>query len=1036
FTVNPKDENFRNYLNNNSLRLNIRNSQMENPADQSGNAGFAADGQLVINEQYKSIVKLFKYDADEEAGKAGIKGTEFTLYHANVNGNTWTPGEVVNDAYYIGDTRTLSTTGVFTTGDDGKLSIEIRNKGYYILRETKAKEGYKLDENVPEFKFQLVDKATAQENVKGIYGYDSMNTLAVDATGVPNTRIMGSVTLSKVDGATKEPLNEIEYTLTRTAPTGKSDSSFLLYEPVTVITGKTYTAEKVTDEETNTEKWTFKVSDGEPGVIKVEGLNWGTYKLQENTELSGYVKSDKEYEFEVKSTDRDVTVHDDDVDVVTNAKNKITLHKLGTVDGGNPKNLAGAVFEIHEGSGDACGDKCSKVSFYESDTAPIGQTVTRVTSGTDGTVTIYGLPTDTSSDNPNTYHLVETTAPKGYRIAPPVDFTIDRHGKVKVSGSEETEVSMTDKPIKLYIEKIGEDKQTKLAGAQFELTDICDDGCSRRLANDASSETVVTGTDGKVMIPVERVIAGHTYQLKEIKAPDGYECTAVITFTVDTDGKAEIKQTSGGYVNNTGSPDTSIKTAELNMDGTTFTISNEKIGLSLVKEDYDDANIKLAGVKFTLSPESGSSFVESYTNSHSGEFDGDVYNLNPTDNNGELTIPKELLMHDNSYILTETDIGQNNTYRFADNDKDRQITFMVNKDGTLTITKPNDMFSLADGDGTKLVVKNQKIALTVTKIDQATANALSGVTLKLSRLDENNEWRPVSQIGVTDVDGTWTTSDVSSQIFKGNGFTPGTYMVEEIYTPVGYNSIAGPLVFVISAAGKVTNAAIGSYDESGVAYSLSGITEGTWVDKNFKISNPTDGKAGEIKLDITNAAYTDLQVTKKDPDGNPISGAEFMLEYKDSDNSWKKIKLSDGKAEIENHVLAVGDDNSAKMSTASGGLVKFKGLPDGDYRLTETKTTQGYNLLSAPIEIHIDRNGMTYNALYGDAQTVALSMEDGTNTLKMTVVNKKGSALPKTGKTTPNLPKPVLPLVAFIETLMLSLYGRRRRKKGVNGHDR
>ena len=82
---------------------------------------------------------------------------------------------------------------------------------------------------------------------------------------------------------------------------------------------------------------------------------------------------------------------------------------------------------------------------------------------------------------------------------------------------------------------------------------------------------------------------------------------------------------------------------------------------------------------------------------------------------------------------------------------------------------------------------------------------------------------------------------------------------------------------------------------------------------------------------------------------------------------------------------------------------------------------------------------MVYTADTEGAGSYELSMKAGTDTLLMTVINKKGNALPKTGKQTPNLPKAVLPVVAMVEALMLYMYGsrgRRRRKKGVNGHGR
>ena len=93
----------------------------------------------------------------QEANKAAIPGTEFTLYHATVSEGTWTKGPVVTNAYVTGATSPQGS-GIFTTDESGNLSIEIHNKGAYILVETKAATGYYLDaNNPPSFPFELID---------------------------------------------------------------------------------------------------------------------------------------------------------------------------------------------------------------------------------------------------------------------------------------------------------------------------------------------------------------------------------------------------------------------------------------------------------------------------------------------------------------------------------------------------------------------------------------------------------------------------------------------------------------------------------------------------------------------------------------------------------------------------------------------------------------------------------------------------------------------------------------------------------------
>lgn len=946
----------------------------------------------LVNPPYKSTVTLHKYDADEEANNVSIPGTEFTLYHASESGGTWTKGDVVTDAFVAGES-TPNLSGVFTTDAYGNLSIEIHNKGYYILEETKAATGYKLS-NVS-FRFQLLDDS-----------YNNITPLEKMNNGVPNERLKGTVTLTKKDNGTQEALDGVVFTLTRTdSPTGISD--YLLKTPLEVITGKVY--EPVKD---SNGIWTWNESVGTSGEIKVIGLNWGNYKLEEKTEKSGYIRStDTGYSFTVKA-DELVFHHD-----VSNKKNQVTFYK--TDDVVSPKGLAGAVFEVHEG--DTCSGSCTAVPFYASDSATT--TVNSVVSGSDGKVTIYGLPTDTSSDNPKKYHLVETTAPKGYKLASPVSFTIDRSGKVQVNASNVSEVQMKDEPIKLYIKKIGEDASVKLAGAQFKLTDICTDSCDHKLANGEYSQAVTTETGGNVMIPIERVIAGHTYQLEETKAPDGYECTAVVTFSVNPDGTANLVSTTGGYT-------------DAVLDGTnktTFTISNAKIGLSLVKVDYDDSSINLGSVKFTLKPaDEHSSFVDSFNSTDSSVVvdktsEGRITCVTlTTDISGIITIPLELVKHDNSYVLTETDLGTGHEqYRLPEGEEYRQIKFLVNKNGTIAITSSNDMFKLSDADPTALVVTNQQITMKVSKLDQVTGLPLRNVTLRLTKKDSGGNWNPVSLSGITGTDGQWTTNDTGAVTFKGDNFTPGTYKLEEVSTPEGYNSIAGSLTFIIDQSGKVTGAAVGND-------SLTGLTGNSWNAKNFTITNPTDGKPGEIALNVSNATYTDLKIIKEGSDGVFLNGVEFRLDYWDG-TQWQYVNLDNtGKAVVIDQALTSGEAENAKLTTGTNGIVTFSGLPNGKYRLTELKTAQGYNLLSAPLEIEIDRNGEIYKVSYNGGTGLNLTRGSETNTISLTVINQKGFVLPATGTTTPQLPKAVLGWIALMEGLVLYQYqlrGKRRKRK-------
>lgn len=707
--------------------------------------------KLAVNKPYKSTITLHKYDGDEEGQKAAIPGTEFTLYRDSV-----ASGNIYKKAYSDGK---VNTTGVFTTDSNGNLSIEIHEKGKYILKETKAATGYQSDSEENTFIFTLTDKTEMNtDGTKKSYGYDESNAQKKDTDGVPNSRIMGEVHLIKKDAKTDESLNGVVYTLSRSdvpksAPTGSNLTDYLLKNPVDVVTGKSYKAEKVNGQWQLTE---LDASECRAGEIHIFGLNWGTYNLTEKTEQSGYklekdsdgkVKNSHTFTIDGKSTANgksdklSFTYHD------TNTKNSVTFYKTNQVDAeagvteSDIKGLAGAVFEVHEGdvtdtcNKDAAGNPtCKKAEFYTSDTDKAtdesgkSNKVTRVTTDKNGKVTIYGLPTDTAENvqnpsKPKTYHLVEIKAPKGYKLqTKPIVFTMDRQGKVQLKNANGTftdapsdqttgqatlqqVVTMQNEPIKIYIQKYGEEESVPLKGARFLLKDTCNSesgeaNCDHKLANEADSETIeITADDGKIMIPIERVIGGHTYTLTETKAPDGYECTAVVTFHVKTDGTISSLSSTGGYkgysdsAGNTGdSSDTKKVCASTDDAKTTINILNEKIRMTLTKVDASATDTKLSEVKFTLTPygktsdgtNADSSFAADYDNKKL-DYDSNTNTYTfTTDSDGKIYFPEGLLKHDNAYLLKE--IATKEGYYLGKEARDGVI-LKVHKDGSITIER-------------------------------------------------------------------------------------------------------------------------------------------------------------------------------------------------------------------------------------------------------------------------------------------------------------------------------------------------------------
>lgn len=87
---------------------------------------------------------------------------------------------------------------------------------------------------------------------------------------------------------------------------------------------------------------------------------------------------------------------------------------------------------------------------------------------------------------------------------------------------------------------------------------------------------------------------------------------------------------------------------------------------------------------------------------------------------------------------------------------------------------------------------------------------------------------------------------------------------------------------------------------------------------------------------------------------------------------------------------------TARGTTGTDGVITFGGLGAGTYFITELKTKDGYNLLTAPITVEIKATPGTTSCTW----TAKVNGNDATfadDMVKLTVKNNKGSVLPITG---------------------------------------
>ena len=156
------------------------------------------------------------------------------------------------------------------------------------------------------------------------------------------------------------------------------------------------------------------------------------------------------------------------------------------------------------------------------------------------------------------------------------------------------------------------------------------------------------------------------------------------------------------------------------------------------------------------------------------------------------------------------------------------------------------------------------------------------------------------------------------------------------------------------------------------------------------------GDTGNTPEDTVRVFTYLINVTKVDQNEAALAGAEFKLE--------KKLANGDFKTIVE----------SIALKADSANVFEMKGLDDGTYRITETRTPKGYNSIKpitftvnathsadpATLEVtDFNVSGVTQEAMIGDTTndvpTFTATKDNGL--VATTIKNEKGLVLPITG---------------------------------------
>lgn len=128
---------------------------------------------------------------------------------------------------------------------------------------------------------------------------------------------------------------------------------------------------------------------------------------------------------------------------------------------------------------------------------------------------------------------------------------------------------------------------------------------------------------------------------------------------------------------------------------------------------------------------------------------------------------------------------------------------------------------------------------------------------------------------------------------------------------------------------------------------------------------------------------TDGTYTTTDPEGE-IDGAPVdQTKYDSLTNKYKKITTIERQTPAESEI-------SINAAVGSDGILRFEGLEEGTYTITELKAPDGYNILTDELQITVTFDEETEQFTYTGA-----TLENGA--AHITVVNHAGTELPSTG---------------------------------------
>ena len=522
-------------------------------------------------------------------------------------------------------------------------------------------------------------------------------------------------------------------------------------------------------------------------------------------------------------------------------------------------------------------------------TSSNGTSVTWV-SGTSSTL-VKDLPS-------GTYTLHEVAAPSGYEVTTDIIFTVE-DGKIttessSVSGNTVTmqdDMSKTDVSIS-KANVLGEELKgatLTLTGSDFTGREVVFDVSDIVLGTDAVLRTTSNGNaaswvSGSTATLVKGLADG-SYTLHEVAAPDGYEVTTDINFTIQ-DGKVVGSDANSVTMTDTMKGEVQISKSNVFGDevkGASLTLTGkDKNGNDVV---FDISNVVLGDEAELKTVSNGTSvtWISGTSSTFVKDLPSGTYTLREVAAPSGYEVTTDIVFTiEDGVITTESDNISGNTVTMLDD-----------------MTKTDVQISKSNVLGEEL--KGAKLTLTGTDLTgRAVVFDLSDVALGTDAVLQTTE----NGTAVTWVSGSTAT-------FIKN-LTDGSYTLHEEAAPSGY-LVTTDIEFTI----------------------VDGVVTGD--------STNVSSDSNKVTMFDDMIITTDVEISKQSVLGSELKGAKLTLSGVDSEGNAIVLDLSE--ITLGRDAVLETKENGTEITWISGSTPTFIGnLVNGTYTLHEVAAPTGYEV--------------------------------------------------------------------------------------------